>query len=47
MEEYSFTPSQIFSADKTGVLFVHVSSKVLSVGSKKQVGKIASGEEGS
>ena len=47
MNKYSFKPSKIFNADKTGVSVVHKNKfKVLASKGKKQVGKLTSGERG-
>ncbi|XP_048511936.1 uncharacterized protein LOC125501081 [Athalia rosae] len=47
LDKFNFHPSKIFNADETGVSIVHANdAKVISVKSKKQVGKLTSGERG-
>jgi hypothetical protein len=46
MNKYNFKPSQIYNCDETGITTVQKHSKVLSMKSNRQVGKLTSAERG-
>lgn len=47
LTEFQFEPSDIYNCDETGMMTVHIPSKVVADKKLKQVGKLTSGERGS